>query len=336
MTGQFLQSTSSQFLSLKDGLGKAISGAENKLKDMLKVKIDICKIDTKFLIKNIEAIINQLKAITNIINSIISVLKKILVFIEFIQTLIIGLLVLVQILKFLPLPAMFTPVGVINTLGDLLAKITFQVAAALLIVTGLSFIINYISITLGVLLLQINSIIEQLKFLEQQILNCIVKKTDLSDDDKAKLAIVQVLGSTLDNLSNSINDLNDQLGSLLKSNNSYKGFVFQIVEEETTTQVIAKRRYAIAINTNGILTLKGELSYATDNQVLIDELKQIIDSQNLSGYPIQDKSTIQISTDTSSQTSTDSIMNMANAQRDLDDFINNNAEFKKLKEKIKI
>ena len=84
--------------------------------------------------------------------------------------------------------------------------------------------------------------------------------------------------------STNINDLQDQLGGP-QNINSYKGFTFKVLDEETVTPGVAKRQYAIAINTNGILTLTGELTYATEDQVLIDELKLVIDSQNLSGYP---------------------------------------------------
>lgn len=344
MTGQFLQSTSSQFLSLKDGLANSVSGAktrlENLIKDKAKVKLDICKLDTKSLIKQIEGIIRQLEAITKIINSILTVLKKILTFIEFVQKLVMGILVLIQIVKFFPVPAMFTPIGAITTMSDVLAKLTYKVAAALLIITGLDFIINYISISLGVLVLQINSILQQLRFLDQQLQSCIIKKTEFTDDDKLKLALSKSLNTTIDNLSIGLDNLNNQLGSLLKSNNSYKGFTFQIIEESTIAKV--KRRYAIALNTTGIVSLTGELSYATDTQVLIDELKQIIDEKNLSGFPPQSNS-ISTSSDITSQTakdfgitdSSDSALNLANARKELDNFINSNSSFRELKSKIK-
>jgi len=65
----------------------------------------------------------------------------------------------------------------------------------------------------------------------------------------------------------------------------YKGFKFALKEEEDPRFVVRgyKRKYAIAINTNGIEVLKSEYSFTLDPNDLIDQLKLIIDQQNLQG-----------------------------------------------------
>ena len=63
---------------------------------------------------------------------------------------------------------------------------------------------------------------------------------------------------------------------------SYKGFTFQIEEIPYTSTV--NRRKAIALNQQDIPVLESELSFTTNNQTLINELKLIIDRDNLKAY----------------------------------------------------
>jgi len=59
----------------------------------------------------------------------------------------------------------------------------------------------------------------------------------------------------------------------------YEGFTLEIREEQFSPTV--SRRQAVALNPNGIVLLKTPLSFTTTPEVLIEELKLIIDSNNL-------------------------------------------------------
>jgi len=64
----------------------------------------------------------------------------------------------------------------------------------------------------------------------------------------------------------------------------YKGFKFAIKEETGSNAVVIagnKRHYAVAIDTNNVEVLKSELSFTLDPNDLVDQLKLVIDSQNL-------------------------------------------------------
>jgi len=83
-------------------------------------------------------------------------------------------------------------------------------------------------------------------------------------------------------ISDTIKTLSEiQTRSDINSGN-YKGFVLQIEEVPYTTTV--NRRKAVALNTNGIKLLETPLSFTTNNQTLINELKLIIDRDNLRAY----------------------------------------------------
>jgi hypothetical protein len=63
---------------------------------------------------------------------------------------------------------------------------------------------------------------------------------------------------------------------------SYKGFTFQI--EEVPFSSTVNRIKAVAFNQSGIALLETPLSFTTNTQTLIDELKLIIDRDNLKAY----------------------------------------------------
>jgi hypothetical protein len=65
----------------------------------------------------------------------------------------------------------------------------------------------------------------------------------------------------------------------------YKGFIFKIKEENNPKFVVRgnKRRYAAAIDKYGVEILKSDYSFTLDPQDLVDQLKLVIDQQNLEG-----------------------------------------------------
>ena len=88
--------------------------------------------------------------------------------------------------------------------------------------------------------------------------------------------------STIENFNSSVETLSKQQEqSTANQDNLYKGFLLKIVEVEFNNQL--NRRKAVAYNGNGIPTLETELSFTTNTQTLINELKQIIDESGLIG-----------------------------------------------------
>ena len=88
--------------------------------------------------------------------------------------------------------------------------------------------------------------------------------------------------STLDSLSDTLIQTANNQTQADVNDGSYQGFIFQI--EEVPFSPTVNRRRAIALNQQGISLLQTQLSFTTNSQTLIDELKLIIDRDNLKAY----------------------------------------------------
>jgi len=87
---------------------------------------------------------------------------------------------------------------------------------------------------------------------------------------------------TLDTVSDTLIQTAENQIQADTNDGSYKGFTFQI--EEVPFSPTVNRRKAIALNQQGIPVLESELSFTTNDQTLINELKLVIDRDNLKAF----------------------------------------------------
>ena len=67
-------------------------------------------------------------------------------------------------------------------------------------------------------------------------------------------------------------------GTPLDSKYFYKGYELAVLQDPNSP-AIAPRRYAVAKDNKGTVVLKGQSSFSSDTQVLLDEIKFRIDNQ---------------------------------------------------------
>jgi NADH-quinone oxidoreductase E subunit len=109
---------------------------------------------------------------------------------------------------------------------------------------------------------------------------------DLNYQESRLLQINSILDINFENLTSAeisalINDARSGLGYL--KGYDYKGFRFFIKEEENPNFIVKgnKRRYAVALNKDDNEILKSQYSFTLEPDILIEELKLIIDEKNL-------------------------------------------------------
>jgi hypothetical protein len=150
----------------------------------------------------------------------------------------------------------FTPPAIVKNAIDIINKASALTAALSVILAVASTLLDS----------EINNLIE---------LRDSLKEASLKIDEKA------------------INDLTDDQFAALSNTflpaggnyGDYKGFKFEIKEEQNSRFVVKgnKRKYAVAINSDGIEAIISEYSFTQDPNDLIEQLKLIIDQQNLQG-----------------------------------------------------
>ena len=98
-----------------------------------------------------------------------------------------------------------------------------------------------------------------------------------SDNTTIQGAITQGGGSVA-----SADDFNELIAASTENDGTYKGFILEI-ESIPFTDTVNKNR-AVGKNRSGIILISTESSFASNPQVLIDELKFIIDRDDLKSY----------------------------------------------------
>ena len=90
--------------------------------------------------------------------------------------------------------------------------------------------------------------------------------------------------ANLTGISDSINTVydNELIALATENDGTYKGFILEI-ESIPFTDTVNKNR-AVGKNRSGIILISTESSFASNPQVLIDELKFIIDRDDLKSY----------------------------------------------------
>jgi len=228
-------------------LSKFSSGCpDNKeLQKIIKVRSTLLKHLTSF-----EKRVNAFAAIANQLTAVVSVIK-----------------IIIQLITSLPIPVAVPPgagipISVLTKYSNALIKVNKKLDVVLAEAGAITGIINTVSPI-------ITSLKNRLESIDIAIEQCSIgNPADLSDI----LATAQPPQNT-----GSEGTPTDAQGNP-DPNYLYKGYVLAIVQDPNSPK-IAPRRYAIAKDRSGIVRLRGESSFSSDTQVLLDELKFKIDNQ---------------------------------------------------------
>jgi hypothetical protein len=152
--------------------------------------------------------------------------------------------------------------ALLSDLGDLSDKLTFDSLGE----SKLSKIKNgldTLNVSLAIVSSFVKKIIQILNSLDALLLPCLSENQQLVSVNEGLVKIATDSEQSVDN-------------------STYQGFIFQI--EEVPFSPTVTRRKAIALNQQGIPLLETPLSFTANNQTLIDELKLIIDRDNLKSF----------------------------------------------------
>ncbi len=205
--------------------------------------------------------INLRNNAVTLINSSIRKLDNLQKSISQISTYIAIFTAIVAVLSAIPIPTAVPP-G-IGIPVSLIMRIVKSLNRAAVLIASISVVASIANTILENEIVKLNDLIERLKAVNELLGD---KSSNLNEQQLA-------------DLSNTFLPITDEEFP------PYKGFKFKIKTEENKTFEVKgnKRRYAVAIDRDGVEVLKSELSFTLDPNDLIDQLKLVIDQRNLQG-----------------------------------------------------
>jgi hypothetical protein len=203
------------------------------------------------LVKKINSIYSKITKVENQLNTANNILT--------------GLQAGISAIEFIPYPAtgippLFPPLttGFIEKTGSAINKLKNLLEKAKIAINILTLTAAAFGAILGILLRLLNS-------LDALIQEC-------SESQNVPFEAINDELNTLVNTSTGISN-----SAVIAADNTYKGFTLELKLDETNS-IKYPRRYAQALTKTGIPVLKTDSSFASDPQVLLDQLKFIIDS----------------------------------------------------------
>ena len=168
----------------------------------------------------------------------------------------------------------FTPFGLKAFYSGLMEK-GFKISdkaleRAGIAVTALSILATTIGVVLG-------AIIDLLNKLDFMLQSC---SEEENEDGTFKIPFVEINNELNTYIDSSTGNVEDIIDPLTNKPLPYKGFSFEI-KQDTSQDFQYPKRYAIARNIQGIQVLRSESSFASSPEILIQELKFVIDRDNL-------------------------------------------------------
>jgi hypothetical protein len=221
-------------------------------------------------------IIPTLKRINDSIRSFIRIATKVQNVLRQMQFIIKLALLFIKILRFiqtffttLPLPSLFTTVGVQQAFSKAREAAQTTTGDLVKLLKEVNALLGVVLIFVRYLLANANELLIRLDGLLLSLEGCEATK----DSD-----VLRELRATRDSLV----ELRDQLGAYITQYDSktnpdtafFAEYQIKVIDEEVTERsIVNKRRRGIALDKNGFIVTQSDLTFATNTQVIIEEVK---------------------------------------------------------------
>lgn len=323
-------------------------GSAQGLVNLLGLQDQIAKLqkylDPARILPTVKKILQIIRNINQIGLQVLKILSFAKIIVKIITVLIKVFRLIVQLFKTLPLPNLFTVHGVTATLEEAKEFVKANTTKAQKFLEQVNRLLALVYEFTTYLLDKVQRVTTQLEILIVNIEACAsIAETPFLVE--ARTGIGSLRG-TYDRLVEFATRYNNTISD---SQNKLKipGFTLTVIEEELVDEGrMFKRRRAVAYNDNGLLVAEGDLTFATNNAILLQELKLKLQQEGI----IKNSDTVLSYNDQLLLDETSSILgidaeevavdsptasDMVEMQADLDSFITGLKDGAKLKKKAK-
>ena len=225
----------------------------------------------------LKQISNTLRTINQVGLQILKILSFIKVVIKVMTALVKAFKIILIFFKTLPLPSMFVTHGVTDTLIKARQVIDTQLAAVLKTLKDLSSLITLVYDFILELLNKIQLVDREIQILLLNLQNC-TQVGDLANEIAINAKSINTTVSLLKQFTDNYKSVVDSKFPKQKVGN----ITITVIEEELVDEgKTLKRRRAVAYNERGLVIAQGDLTFATDSLILIEELKLKLANQGI-------------------------------------------------------
>jgi hypothetical protein len=276
---QDIQKIFSTFTEIKSILS-GISQAENPadLASVFKAQNAIAKLQDILnpaqLIPTINKLVRSVEALAKVLNTLSNYVNKLSKILNTLSTIVKIFAKLATVIRNIPLPARWATVGVILKLQKLADTLEKKVALAQSNLDQTAQFLSAFARSLDTVRQRINALLEALKILLEKLQACAKTKD---------LPVVNKLKDTIVNLETTLNNINNALPKKpTKKQIQYKGLTLDIIEEQVVDEgIVLTRRYGVALDARGVIVAQTDLTYATNLEIIYNELRFLIDKDKL-------------------------------------------------------
>jgi len=284
-------------------VGDALAAAQTLTGVNIQGQVD--KIQKSLDVSRIIPIIKKIITVVDNINQqgqkVLKYIKLALIFVKIGTILLKVLKAIIKLFKRLPLPLKFLLFGKSTRLNEIWVNASKKIDEANDRLKQLSTLIQIIYTFVQGLLVKLQNINKLLQTLQNNLEVC------ENTQDSPILEEVKNLRSRLTQTISDLQEFTKNYDQAVKNNlNTYGGFILEIQEEEIVDEGIKyNRRRGVAFDVNGILVAQTDLTFATDKNIIIEELKLKLQNSGLiqspgsagSGFPDLDQLTEDITID---------------------------------------
>lgn len=250
-------------------------------------------------IEKLQKIINParlipfLRSMLRTANNINNIGRKILGYISTARAIIkLGILLLkifkiiVNFLKGIPIPAMFVTLGITTLISDVTQdKINKFIEKTTQRLNQINSVLSLIVIFITSLLGALDIIIQNLKLMVLNLEAC----SNIED------SLIKEFNDTIENLESTRNDLQTFINTYNNNSNQintrFGDYTIEIITEDITDEGISlRRRYGVAINNENIIVVNSTPTFASLDQIIINEVKVLLVSGGFVDKSLRDLS----------------------------------------------
>jgi hypothetical protein len=281
-------------------------------------KLGVDNIDPEKLNRVVSQIARAIKPVVAILRQIVKLLRSIQALIRILIVIVKIFKIILNFLLILPIPNIVTIAGITTTLSATYERLKKQSDITIKILNSINKIVAIIVSLLEGITSAIDLLLSNLRQIVDNLMSCDRNETLNPVMTSIQNDILEIQQSNNEIKAFTENYRNKQF----TKNRSYFGYTIEILTEkiaDPAVQLIVRpRRFGIALNSDGIAVVQSTATFASDDNVIISEVKLLLIQKNLIKNPAS------LYTDAELNVITDSLLILGDNSITLDDIVDEN------------